>query len=151
MKKFTFRFQRLLELRTQYKRAIAARLAKLEKRRHELEEETAAGEKEWRLYRHKLLSGMSFVLQERKDLSQYLAEIENRLAGLQRSRYRLLLEIDGTRRDFEAASRAEQVLEKLRARQFEEHGRRLRKAEQHVLDEIAGQKTWRENARMATA
>lgn len=145
MKKFKFRLQRLLDLRTQQKRAIAAMLAKLQKRLRDLEEEMKTIEKEWRGRRRELMAKSSMLLRERMELSEYLEAIEHRLACMQRKRLGLLQEIEEVRSSFEMAARAEKVLEKLKERKSEEFRWRLGNAGQHMVDEIAMQKKWQQD------
>jgi flagellar export protein FliJ len=150
VKKFAFRLRRLLDIRTQQKRALAAAMARLQGQIMEIDRAIKAADDEWRSRRERHLQEMSATAQDRLETVTYMQSLEDQAGGLRGEKNKLIQNLETTRRSFEAAARGERTLENLRARKLEEYALEVNRAEQGVADELAMQKDWQKSDRAAT-
>jgi len=143
MKKFRFRLQRLLEVRVQQKRALAAALARLRQRLQALDAERLGMEQVWSSSRSRILQARRLETHELMESAGYLQDLEQRLQRLHNSIEAVRTDMETVRAGFEKAAQGEKVLDNLKARQFEVFMRQVEKIEQQIVDELASQRKWR--------
>lgn len=140
MKKFIFRLRRLLDVKNQQKRALAAAMARLQRQIVELDRQIVRANHEWLAWRTQFMKQNVTLAHEHLELTAYMESLDQHLVSLRTHREKLVSDLDNSRRGFEIATRAVKTLENLRARKFQEYMLEYDRAAQNESDELAMQK-----------
>jgi flagellar export protein FliJ len=145
LKKFAFRLRRLLDVKNQQKRALAAAMARLQKQIVDVDRQIERANDEWLSWRARLMRQDAALAHERLELAAYMESLDWRLVSLHTHREKLKSDLDRSRRGFEIVTRGVKTLENLRARKFQEYMLEYDRAAQNESDELAMQKQWRQS------